>query len=431
MSKYFRRGSRSSMVVLGGSSHPELTAQIARKVGVKTGRVQLGKFKNNETQVELYDNVRDRDIYIIQTGGVNSNDAIIELLLIINSCKLASAATITVITPYYPYSKGDQKSSLRSPITSKLLANMLQNAGAEHIMMLDPHSPQLVGFFDLPVDSLKVEPLFCTWIKNHIPNWKNCIVVAPDEGGAKRSVMIANFLELEFAMIHNRYKNSLQTRKISNGESSKSTSPTRSSSSPDLEDATDSIVHLSGIEPPENLQLTPVMVDRLLKISGEVKGFDCILVDDMIDTGATIRLALEVLQSHGAGRVYVFAAHGLFSGDAKDILCEADNLDKVIVTNSVPQTKNKEIMGSILDVVDISGLISEYIRRCHYNESVSVLTDVGTEFDTKDEFLRSVVAAGRAEAGAKDGRVNNQRNRPLGRVKRGYRLESVCWDDAI
>ena len=155
-------------------------------------------------------------------------------------------------------------------------------------MMLDAHSPQLEGFFDHPVDCLKVEPLFCSWITHNIPDWRNCIVVSPDEGGAKRSVMLANDLGLEFAMIHNRHKKSLKqltpavSRKTSREEEEE-------------EDA-----HLTE-ELPEELRLTQREVDRYLKISGDVAGMDCILVDDMIDTGSTVKLALEVLQSHQAG----------------------------------------------------------------------------------------------------------------------------------
>ena len=190
-------------------------------------------------------------------------------------------------TVLYSTVQGDQKSSLRSPITAKLLANMIQKAGGHHLMMLDAHSPQLEGFFDHPVDCLKVEPLFCSWITHNIPDWRNCIVVSPDEGGAKRSVMLANDLGLEFAMIHNRHKKSLKqlTPAVS-----------RKTSREEEEDAADLTEEL-----PEELRLTQREVDRYLKISGDVTGMDCILVDDMIDTGSTVRLALEVLQSHQAG----------------------------------------------------------------------------------------------------------------------------------
>lgn len=393
------------MLVLGGSSHPELTAKIARRVGVKIGRVQLGHFKNMETSVVLEENVRDKDVYLIQTGGVRSNDAVVELLFIINACRLASAASVTLITPFFPYSKGDQKFSLRSPIPSKLVANMIEKAGAEHIMMLDPHSPQLVGFFNIPVDALKVEPLFCTWIKRNVPSWSECIVVAPDEGGAKRSAMIANYLELEFAMIHNRHKKSTTLAPSGDQASTSSSTPQH-----------------------QNVWFTSTMVERLLKISGEVEGKDCILVDDMIDTGTTIRLALEVLHSHGARHVYVFAAHGLFSGDAASILASSPNLHKVVVTNSVPQEQSKARLGSLLDIVDISGIVSEYIRRCHYNESVSVLSDVGGDFDAKEEYV--VVDEPEGDGGDMDDGVQMAvTNRPLNHVRRGYRLESVCWDN--
>jgi len=167
-------------------------------------------------------------------------------------------------------------------------------------MMLDPHSPQLEGFFDHPVDCLKVEPLFCTWIKNNIPNWDECIVVSPDEGGAKRSVMIANSLGLEFAMIHNRHKKSIMANTASN-----TPALTRDGSvAPEFVGPSDDLVHMVD-EPPEELRITHRMLDKLLKISGDVSGFDCILVDDMVDTGSTIRLALEVLQQHGAGCMFL------------------------------------------------------------------------------------------------------------------------------
>ena len=154
-------------------------------------------------------------------------------------------------------------------------------------MMLDAHSPQLEGFFDHPVDCLKVEPLFCSWITHNIPDWRNCIVVSPDEGGAKRSVMLANDLGLEFAMIHNRHKKSL---KQLTPAVSRKTSREEEEEDADLTE-----------ELPEELRLTQREVDRYLKISGDVAGMDCILVDDMIDTGSTVKLALEVLQSHQAG----------------------------------------------------------------------------------------------------------------------------------
>eukprot|EP00092_Neocalanus_flemingeri_P090097 GFUD01114091.1.p1 GENE.GFUD01114091.1~~GFUD01114091.1.p1 ORF type:complete len:336 (+),score=93.80 GFUD01114091.1:329-1336(+) len=334
-----------------------------------------------------------------------------ELLLLINSCKLASAESITVVTPYFPYSKGDQKSSLRSPITAKLVANMLKRAGANHLMMLDPHSPQLEGFFDHPVDCLKVEPLFCRWIKQNIPNWRDCIVVSPDEGGAKRSVMIANSLGLEFAMIHNRHKKSLKKKSIV------------SLMTRDIDDLSDEIVQVH--QPPEELQLTHKMVDKFLKISGDVSGLNCIVVDDMIDSGSTIRLALEVLNSHGSGHVYVFATHGIFSGPCAQILLESPNLEKLVVTNSLPQARNQTSMGSKLEVVDISGMVSEFIRRSHYNESVSVLSHYIMEKGSQKQGARQISAE--AETPEED-MEQLTLDPPTERLRKGFRLESVCWD---
>jgi len=422
MARLNRTSSRSTMRLIGGSSHPELTDLIARKIGVKTGRVTLGKFANNETNVQLQEQVRGQDVYIIQTGAVRSNDAIMELLLLINSCKLASAETITVVTPYFPYSKGDQKSSLRSSITSKLIANMLKRAGADHLMMLDPHSPQLEGFFDHPVDCLKVEPLFCNWIKHNISNWQDCIVVSPDEGGAKRSVMIANDLGLDFAMIHNRHKKSINQKPMS------PTLSRKASVCREYDDVTDEIVQVEE-ETPEELRLTHQMVDRFLKISGDVSGKDVIVVDDMIDTGSTIRLALEVLHSHDVGKVYVFATHGIFSGTSKGILLESPNLEKIVVTNSLPQNKNMQTFGSRLDVVDISGMVSEFIRRSHYNESVSVLShyfsarDIGKVHVDRSR-QQSVELESEDDLAEPELMLPQQRQR----MRKGFRLESVCWD---
>jgi len=380
--------------------------------------VKLGKFANNETQVQLQDPVRGQDVFIIQTGAVRSNDCIVELLLLINSCKLASAESITVVTPYFPYSKGDQKSSLRSPITGKLLANMLSRAGATHLMMLDAHSPQMVGFFDHPVDCLKVEPLFCAWIKQNVPRWNKCIVVSPDEGGAKRSVMIANALGLDFAMIHNRHKKSLQL------DHSSPTPPSLSRANsvvrePNLEDE----------EVPEELRLTPQMVDQYLKISGEVAGLDCILVDDMIDTGSTIRLALEVLRQHNSGKVYVVATHGIFSGPCDTILQEATNLEKLVVTNSLPQDKNRVLFGDKLEVLDVSGIVSEFIRRSHYNESLGVLSQYYYSQPTEHRGQEARQGVSEQDLALEDDMqvVDSQAN-PTQRLRKGYRLESVCWD---
>jgi len=419
MPQFKSTNSRSTLKIIGGSSHPELTELIARKVGVKPLKVKLDKFANNETQVQLQEPVRGQDIFLIQTGAVRSNDSIVELLLMINSCKLASAESITVVTPYFPYSKGDQKSSLRSPISAKLLANMLSRAGATHLMMLDPHSPQLEGFFDHPVDCLKVEPLFCYWIKQHVPNWQNCIVVSPDEGGAKRSVMIANALGLDFAMIHNRHKKSLQIdHSIRSPPSvSRAESVVRELSEEELE------------EVPAELRMTPQMVDRFLKISGEVSGLDCILVDDMIDTGSTIRLALEVLRQHGSGKVYVVATHGIFSGPCDTILQEATNLEKIVVTNSLPQDSNKTLFGDKLEVLDISGIVSEFIRRSHYHESVSVLSQYYYSQATEPRATEVRQGVPELEVVEEDLQVvESPVHAQAQRLRKGYRLESVCWD---
>jgi len=291
-------------------------------------------------------------------------------------------------------------------------------------MMLDAHSPQLEGFFDHPVDCLKVEPLFCSWITHHVPNWQDCIVVSPDEGGAKRSVMIANDLGLEFAMIHNRHKKSLKQMTPVDSRRSSKNDLSGDILSEDV-DADDEI--------PEELRLTHSQVDKYLKISGDVDGMDCIVVDDMIDTGSTIRLALEVLQSHNAGKVYVFATHGIFSGCARQILREDKfpNLEKIVVTNSLPQTQNKEFFGEKIEVVDISGMVSEYIRRSHYNESVSVLSNnYQPGIKEKYRLHQGQISYNEYEEfqEQEEPEIGEAEDRNLRRVRKGFRLESICWD---
>lgn len=405
------------MRIMGGSSNPALTSLVARKVGVKEGKTILEKFANGESRVQLSENVRGQDVYIIQTGGVDPNDAIVELLLMINACKLSSSQSVTVITPFFPYSKGDQRFGLRTALSSKLIANLLKKAGSDNIMMLDPHSPQLEGFFDHPVDTLQVEPLFCTWIRRNIPNWQHCVVVSPDEGGAKRSVSIANDLDLEFAMIHNRIKKSdtLRNSRMASREVSR-----EQSVEPEQE-----LDHPALTAALNDLQITQENVKKFVKISGDVSGMDCIVVDDMIDTGRTILLALQVLQDRNARNVYVFCTHGLFSSDALENLNDVPNLKKIVVTNSIPQEQHKAYFEDKIDVIDISGMIAEYIRRSHYKESVSVLSEF---HPVKDLFRRTAsVPDHQSPPSVEEGDSEDTRDQ-CQRLRRGFRLDSVCWD---
>ncbi|XP_075912639.1 ribose-phosphate pyrophosphokinase 1 isoform X1 [Petromyzon marinus] len=200
--------------VFSGSSHPDLSQRVADRLGLELGKVVTKKFSNQETCVEIGESVRGEDVYIIQSGSGEINDNLMEMLIMINACKIASSSRVTAVIPCFPYARQDKKDKVRqrggddsrAPISAKLVANMLSVAGADHIITMDLHASQIQGFFDIPVDNLYAEPAVLKWIKEHIPEWKNCIIVSPDAGGAKRVTSIADRLNVDFALIHKERK---------------------------------------------------------------------------------------------------------------------------------------------------------------------------------------------------------------------------------
>lgn len=172
--------------VFSGTSHPDLAQKIVDRLGIDLGKVVTKKFSNLETCVEIGESVRGEDVYIVQSGSGEVNDNLMELLIMINACKIASASRVTAVIPCFPYARQDKKDKSRAPISAKLVANMLSVAGADHIITMDLHASQIQGFFDIPVDNLYAEPAVLKWIKENIPEWRNSIIVSPDAGGAKR-----------------------------------------------------------------------------------------------------------------------------------------------------------------------------------------------------------------------------------------------------
>ncbi|KAG5220325.1 phosphoribosyltransferase protein [Salix suchowensis] len=219
-----------------------------------------------EVGVKITESVRDEDVFIIQSGCKDVNDNLMELLILISACRTASARRITAVIPCYPYARMDKKDKSRAPITAKLVANMLVVAGCDHVITMDLHASQIQGFFDIPVDNLWSEPLMLSYIRHRIPGWQDGIIVSPDAGGAKRVTAIADKLNVEFALIHRKR----------DGKS---------------EDA------------PERMEL----------LVGDVKDKVAILVDDMIDTGKTLILAVRTLKEKGAKAVYAVVSHGAIS----------------------------------------------------------------------------------------------------------------------
>ncbi|EMP31977.1 Ribose-phosphate pyrophosphokinase 1 [Chelonia mydas] len=272
--------------IFSGSSHQDLSQKIADRLGLELGKVVTKKFSNQETCVEIGESVRGEDVYIVQSGCGEINDNLMELLIMINACKIASASRVTAVIPCFPYARQDKKDKSRAPISAKLVANMLSVAGADHIITMDLHASQIQGFFDIPVDNLYAEPAVLKWIKENIAEWKNCTIVSPDAGGAKRVTSIADRLNVDFALIHKERKKANE-------------------------------------------------VDRMVLV-GDVKDRVAILVDDMADTCGTICHAADKLVSAGATKVYAILTHGIFSGPAISRINNAC-FEAVVVTNTIPQ----------------------------------------------------------------------------------------------
>ncbi|KAJ2726124.1 ribose-phosphate pyrophosphokinase [Coemansia sp. Benny D115] len=356
-----------NIVLLTGSSHPHLAQKISESLGIELSACKLGKFSNQETSVEIKASVREKHVYIIQSGCGRVNDNVIELFILIQACRMGSAKRITVVTPLFPYSRQSEKSQKKrlpqhqigseimnslpqnteeSPSMPQgtfaqsfmgmnsgeggyrqwcaragtLVANLLQAAGADHLIAMDLHDPQYQGFFQIPVDLIYAEPCIIQWIRSEIPNWRQAVVVSPDAGGAKRATSICNKLNLDFALIH---KEDLANTKESMG------------------------------------------------LVGEVQGRPTIILDDMIDSGSTIGLASEILKRHGSTEIYAIAVHGVFSGPALEIINRSP-VTAVACTNTVPQEEFRK-QCSKLKTIDIAPMLGEIIRRTFYGESVTQL----------------------------------------------------------
>lgn len=313
---------QNSIKIITGNSHPMLAKAVSEKLDIKLAKIGAFQYTNKETSVAVGESVRDEDVYIIQTGcGATSiNDYFMELLMIINACRIASARRITAVIPNFPYARQDKKDKSRAPITAKLVANLLTTAGCNHVITLDLHASQIQGFFRVPVDNLYAEPSVLRYINENFPK-DDIIVVSPDAGGAKRVAGIADKLDVNFALIHKERQQANQVSKM-------------------------------------------VLV-------GDVSNKLCLLIDDMADTCGTLCKAAEVLLQNKAQRVIALVTHGIFSGDAMDKLNNS-KLDQIICTNSLPMS-DKLAKCPKISFIDISSTLAEAIRRLHNGESVSYL----------------------------------------------------------
>ncbi|QPG76154.1 ribose phosphate diphosphokinase subunit prs4 [Brettanomyces nanus] len=318
------RHPKNSIKILSANSHPDLSNMICERLGLPLSNVKALELANNEDAILVGESLRDEDVYIIQTGcgGFEKlNDYVMELLLMIHACRTASARKITAVIPNFPYARQDRKDKSRVPISAKLVANLLTTAGCDHVITLDLHASQIQGFFSIPVDNLYAEPNVLKYIQSHFDNKDDIILVSPDVGGAKRVASLADKLDTMFALIH-------KERAKAN------------------------------------------VVSKMVLV-GDVTDKVCILVDDMADTCGTLCKASDLLLEKGAKEVMAIVTHGIFSGNA---ICKLNqsNLKRVVCTNSMPLNNLQELCPK-LEVIDISGTLSEAIRRLHNGESVSYL----------------------------------------------------------
>jgi ribose-phosphate pyrophosphokinase len=302
--------------VFAGSSCPELGKKIADYLKIPLGKVELKKFSNGETYARFDENIRGRDVFLVQSLYGSINDYLMELLIMLDAAKRASAARVTPVIPHYAYARQDWKAASREPITAKLVADLLSAAGADRVICLDLHSEQIQGFFNIPVDVLTALPKFLKMVEKQ--KTLDSVVLAPDAGSAKKSTKAARILGIGLAIANKR--------RPKHGEA------------------------------------------EVVSLIGDVKGKDCFVFEDMVDTGGTIRAAADAVKKAGAKSVTVCATHGIFSGNALEKIEESE-IDKVIVSNSIPQ----EAKSKKLEVIDVSDLLGESIRRIHNNESISNL----------------------------------------------------------
>lgn len=300
------------------SSNRKLAEAIAGCIGVKLGRADMGRFSDGETHIRLDDSVRGDDVFVIQSTCAPVNDNLVELLVMVDALKRASAKTINVVMPYYGYARQDRKARSRDPITAKLVANLIETAGAHRVIAMDLHAMQIQGFFDIPVDHLLGVPILGDYFKNK--NLRSPIVVSPDHGGVVRARRLADELNAPLAIIDKR-------------------------------------------RPEPN-------VVEVMNIIGDVSGHTAILIDDIIDTAGTIALAATALKQAGAMELYACCTHPVLSGAAMDRL-EASPLKEIVVTDTIPL--REPCSTSKIKVLSVAPLIGEAIVRIHEQQSISKL----------------------------------------------------------
>jgi ribose-phosphate pyrophosphokinase len=304
--------------VFTGNANRDLVKNICQELGITMGTCDVTHFSDGEINVNIGETVRGCDVFIIQSTNTPVNDNLMELLILIDAVKRASAGRVNAVIPYYGYARQDRKTKAREPITAKLVANLLTTAGADRVVGMDLHAGQIQGYFDIPVDHLSAVPILAEYFKDIVD--EDTVIVSPDLGGVTRARAFANILDLPIAIIEKR-------------------------------------------RPKAN-------VSEVMNVIGDIEGKNVILVDDIIDTAGTIVKAASVLKSFGAKKVYGCATHGVLSGPALDRIHNSE-LEKFVITDTIPLSEMARI--DKIEVVSVAPILAEAIRRINSNESVSII----------------------------------------------------------
>lgn len=315
-----RRRSEDRLVLMAGSSNPELAANVAAFHGKGLGNVTLRRFSDGEVFVEIHENVRGRDVFVLQSTSAPANDNLMEMLIMIDALRRASAHRITAVLPYFGYARQDRKSSPRTPISAKLVADLVVAAGTDRVLTVDLHAGQIQGFFNIPVDNLYAMPVLLPWVQKTLGD-RDVVMVSPDAGGVERARAFAKRLNAGLAICDKRRPKANQA--------------------------------------------------EVTSVIGEVEGKVAILVDDMIDTAGTITQAAAALKRAGAAEVYATATHGVLSGPALDRIRDSD-ITELVITDTIPLRNSDRAAGKVR-VLSVANLLGEAVERIYQETSVSSL----------------------------------------------------------
>ncbi len=312
--------SNANLMIFTGNANPLLAKDVARRLSIPLGRAVVTKFSDGEVNVELLENVRGKDVFILQSTSMPTNDNLMEILVMTDALKRSSANRITAAIPYFGYARQDRRPrSARVAISAKVVANMLEAAGVDRVLTMDLHADQIQGFFDVPVDNIYAAPILLSDVWKH--NYENLVVVSPDVGGVVRARALAKRLESDLAIIDKR-------------------------------------------RPKAN-------VSEVMHVIGEIDGRTCVIMDDMVDTAGTLCKAAEVLKERGATKVMAYCTHPVLSGNAVQKIA-ASVLDELVVTDTIALRDDARACSKIRQL-SVAELLAETIRRINSEDSVSSL----------------------------------------------------------